>query len=262
MPVINLFIQPDTDCPEAAEVFVDVKIGERDYRFLLDTGAAVSHLQYDSYTSTFPCASKREISGAFSRRTGDLIIVPYMSFGLISRNNVMLVRAAPDAQNVGNLFGMDLLRDFNCSFYFDKSMLILNEKASSYTCYQPLVLDNKSHPYIEVILVNVAVRAAWDTGAGMTVVDLGFANNHPELFRQAGHTEGTDSGGISAEIPVFFMAPITIGGVEFPEQRVVGIDLAPMRAKTNIQLELIIGYSTMRRANWAIQFPHRRWAIL
>ncbi len=47
-----LIIEPDPEDVEAAQVFVDGTIDGRPYRFLLDTGAARTCVQFDAYTST------------------------------------------------------------------------------------------------------------------------------------------------------------------------------------------------------------------
>jgi hypothetical protein len=50
---LKLLIKPDEEDANLAEVLVDGKIGARSYRFLLDTGAAVSQIKSDCYIDKF-----------------------------------------------------------------------------------------------------------------------------------------------------------------------------------------------------------------
>ncbi len=261
MSVLNLIIQPDADEPGAAEVFVDGALDGHSYRFLLDTGAAVSRVARDGYTAQFPSVSRRQTSGAFSTRSDDLITVPRLGLGPIAREHFTLARAASDLPQARSLIGMDLLQDFACIFRFRASRLELNPPSLTYDLHD-LTLSRRGHPFLDVWLGSVAARAVWDTGAGMTVVDTGFIQRHDDLFQPAGETEGTDSGGASCRTTIYEMTPATIGGREFPAQRVAGVDLQLVSARADIPLDMIVGYSTMRAADWVFDFPGRQWGIL
>jgi hypothetical protein len=63
------------------------------------------------------------------------------------------------------------------------------------------------------------------------------------------------------ETPMFIMAETTIGGHTFPPRRVAGVDLSQVNATIEVPMDLILGYSTMRKANWLFDFPQRKWAI-
>ncbi len=259
--ILPLIIQPDADEPGAAEVLVDGALDGHSYRFLLDTGAAVSRVVSDAYTAQFPSASQRQTSGAFSTRRDDLITVPRLTLGPIAREHFTLARSAPEAPQARSLIGMDLLQDFACIFRFTANQLELNPPHLTHDL-RDLTLSRRGHPFLDVWLGSVAARAVWDTGAGMTVVDSGFIQRHPGLFKPAGQTEGTDSGGASCRTALYEMAAAAIGGVEFPAQRVAGIDLALISAHADIPLEMIVGYSTMRAADWVFDFPGRQWGVL
>lgn len=73
---VNLIIRPGDEDAEAAGVFVAGKLGSRGYRFLLDTGAARSCIEYDAYTSEFPAIGINTSSGVFARGSDDLVVVP------------------------------------------------------------------------------------------------------------------------------------------------------------------------------------------
>jgi hypothetical protein len=256
MREFNLIIIPDPDEPEAAEVYVDGHVDGRPYRFLLDTGAARSGLVLDEYTSTFDSVGTHGSSGVFSPVSDDLITVPGIEIGPISRRNFTLARAAA-ASGKPNLVGMDLLKDLRCHFLFDEQRVVVDADDASESGYafEPLVLGPKFHPYLDVQFGDVHAQAVWDTGASLTVVDVDFIHRQPTFFEEVGHSTGTDAAGTQMETPMFVMSAAGIGRHTFPPHRVAGVDLS------NMPMDLILGYSTWSRANWLFDFPGKKWAI-
>jgi hypothetical protein len=118
-----------------------------------------------------------------------------------------------------------------------------------------------AHPYVEVTLGTVSVKAVWDTGGSVTVVDLSFVRSHSAQFAEAGYATGTDPSGTEMRTPMFLMAATTIGGQEMAPHRVAGVDLSGMNATLETPIELGLGYTTLSQANWIFDFPRQRWAI-
>jgi predicted aspartyl protease len=263
MGELKLIIQPDVDEVGAAEVLVDGWIGDRPYRFLLDTGAAKTSVLPDDYLATFDSADQDASSGVFAAHREDLITVPNITVGSITRQNFTLTRASQNHPGIRSLIGMDLLKDYVCHFVFEDNRVLVDADDANAPGYawQDLFLDKRFHPYVEVQFGTAKAHAVWDTGSSITVVDTNFIDNHPALFQTAGQSTGTDSTGASVETPMFLMAECTIGGSIFPAQRVAGVDLAMVNATLEMPMDLILGYPTLSKANWIFDFPHRRWAI-
>lgn len=263
MSEIALIIERDEQDVEAAEVLVDGTIGDRSYRFLLDTGAARSSVTLDDYTSQFASTQQISSSGVFASDSNDLISVPSIEIGPISRNRFTMARVAERQPARANLIGMDLLKDFCCHFYFDENRVSIDAKddLEGTGDLQELVFDKKFHPYIEIRFGDVAAKAVWDTGSGMTIVDSGLIDRHPGLFQEQGRSAGTDSTGAQQETPMFVMSEASIGNHAFPPQRIAAVDLSSVNSTIEMPMDLILGYSTLRQANWWFDFPRRRWAI-
>ena len=258
-----LIIEPDAEDIDAAQVFVDGTIDGRPYRFLLDTGAARTCVQIDAYTSTFGSAGASRSSGLFSHTSEELITLPSIELGPIAKQNAPVARVAPVDSAVGNLFGMDLLKDVCCHFLFDEHWVVVDpvEEAGVATTTQALLLDRVGHPYVDVQFDDVVAHAVSDSGAGITVAGLNFITQHSGWFRRVGQSRGTDATGFTVETPTYTMAATTIGSKEFPPHTVAGVDLSPVNATVDVPMDLILGYSTLRRANWLFDFPRRRWAV-
>lgn len=263
MSELKLIIQPDEEEVGAAEVFVDGSIGDKPYRFLLDTGAARSCVTLDEYTSRFAAIEKKSSSGVFAKSSDELITVPSITVGPISKQNFTLARTAEGDPHIKNLIGMDLLKDYCFHFFFDENRVSVgtNDDFGTEYAFQDLRFDSRFHPYVEVQFGSAVANAVWDTGASITVVDKTFLEKHSDFFEPAGHSTGTDSTGASMETPMFMMAATRIGGYAFPPHRVAGVDLSQVNATIEIPMDLILGYSTLSKARWLFDFPQRRWAI-
>jgi predicted aspartyl protease len=257
----DVIVQPDTEDADTAEVFVDGAIGGRSYRFLLDTGAARSRVRYDDYTATFASAGSDTSSGVFAGGSQDLITVPSITLGPITRTNFTLVRAAQGETGKPTLIGMDLLKDLRCHFRFDERRIEVDGAEEDGVAFETLFLDQRAHPYVPVKLGDVIANAVWDTGSGMTVVDTNFIARTPGFFPAAGQSTGTDSTGAQQETPMYLMAAATIGGYTFPTQRVAAVDLSRVNATLERPMDLIVGYNLYSKAHWLFDFPRRRWRI-
>jgi hypothetical protein len=259
----DVMIEPDEEDPDAAEVLVDGTIGGRQYRFLLDTGAARTSVALDDYTAGFSSAEKSHSSGVFANSSDDLITVPSIEVGPISKKDFTVVRVKDRGPHVSNLIGMDFLKDSRCHFRFDERRVSVDadDDLSHGDGLQELVLDTKSHPYVAVGCGTSNAMAVWDTGAGITIVDTNFIKRVPAFFREVGESTGRDSTGAEMETPMFIMSTTMIGGAAFAPHKVAGVDLSHVNSTVEIPMDLILGFSTLSQANWLFDFPRKRWAI-
>lgn len=260
MTDVKLVIEPDTDEPEAASVYVDGTINGREYRFLLDTGAARSGVINDDYTATLSTVGSHQSSGAFGSGSEDLVTVDHLALGPISKRDMTLTRSVP-GPGTQTLIGMDVLRGAVCHFLFDEHRLSFPAVINLTQIMEPLWVDAKYHPYLRVDYGGMSASAVWDTGASLTVVDRAFLDRSAAYFTPAGQSTGTDARGTQVETPMFIMSAATMGGYVFPPHRVAVVDLAPVNASLERPMDLILGYSTYRWANWLFDFPRQQWTI-
>lgn len=260
MAEIELIIQPDEDEPEAASVFVEGRFNGKPYRFLLDTGAARSSLVLNAETAALPAVGTHMSSGVFASSNDDLVRVEQLDIGGIVQRDVTVTRASA-APGTRDLIGMDILRQFCCHFQFDRDRLVIDADCQNEHEFQPLFMDSHFHSYIDVSFEDGQGSAVWDTGASLTVLDFNFIQQHPAYFAPAGHSMGTDATGSQVETPMFLMSSARIGGYVFPPHRVAAVDLSPVNARIEKPMDMILGYMTMRKANWLFDFPRKRWTI-
>lgn len=263
MKEFKFTIKPDEHDVEAAEVLVEGKVASKNYIFLLDTGAARTSVQYDDFTSKFKSLKKESSSSVFTRSSEDLIMVSHIELGPILKKDLLIVRYPQKQRSARNLIGMDILKDYSLKFLFDENKVLVDPPESGESVIsQDLFLDKRNHPYIDINFKQLTVKAVWDTGAGITVVDINFINQFPSFFQEMDKSIGTDASGIKMETQMYTMKSIKIGNHMFPSLKVAGVDLSIMNSTIDVPMNLILGYNMLNKANWIFDFPRRKWAIL
>lgn len=259
-----LFKLKKDEADGSAEILVDGIIEGENYSFLLDTGAARTSVKTDVYISKYNSIGEFQGNGVFSSSREEKIVIPNIKVGPIIKENFIIYRTNINVEHTRNLLGMDFLKEHSYYFYFDDNKVVVNQSNKlERGNFEDLVLDRKGYqPYIIVKYGKTEARAVWDTGAGITVVDLNFIRDNPGYFEEIGTSEGTDSTGHSMNTPMFLMSTTIIGNYEFPIHKVVGVDLSHVNSRADIKMDLILGYSTLSKANWFLDFPKKKWSII
>ncbi len=253
-----LIIEPDPDDPDFATVMVDATIAGRPYRLVLDTGAAQTRLDADEYTSGLsPVGEDSSFATFGGRLTDPVVTITNLEVGPLRVARLDVTRGERAA---GNMLGMDVLGQYCCHFRLDAGVMGLGTPPGTQAEHD-LLLDRRGHIYVDVHWPDASGRACWDTGAGATIVNHDFWVGHPELFEQIGVSVGTDGNGEQAETPLLLMAESVIGQRVFNRHKAVAVDLSPVNSTLEYPMDLILGYPTMRQADWLFDFPARRWML-
>lgn len=250
---IELEVVPDTDEPDCAEVFVRGRVAGRPYRFLLDTGAAISRLPADELTGLLPDLRRDSSHGVFGAAGHDVVRIRDLVVGTMSAPVLDVARGG------SALLGMDVLGAYALQFRFSASLL--EPAAAAPRPPRNLFVDGRGHPYVEVEIGGLVAAGVWDTGAGITVVDEAFRQRHADLFQPLGRSVGTDAGGRSQCSDDYRIAPYVVGGVRFDPHRVAAVDLSDANRTVERRIDLILGYPTLAQADWWFDFPARAWAV-
>lgn len=262
MSKIRLLLKFDDESRQTAEVYVEGGVQDEPCEFLLDTGCAKTTLTRNRLTQDLPSIGKQESSGTFGRAEYDLIELTSLTVGPISRKN-WIVRRAPEGGTDRHLLGMDVMRDFCLNFAFDKNEVSITPEADSRRemADQELGMERGLIPYIMAEVGGFTGSALWDSGAGITLVDSSFVKQHPEMFVSIGSEIGTDSTNTQKDTPIFMMDGLVIAGREFRPLKVAAVEFSSSHPRIDASPKFVLGYSTLRQANWLFDFPNRRWTI-
>ncbi|MBK6872151.1 MAG: clan AA aspartic protease [Kineosporiaceae bacterium] len=257
MHVVPLIIEPDPDDADCALPWVDVTIAGRVQRWVLDTGAARSQLPNDLLAASWPVVGDLSSSGVFGVASRRLVRVPDLVLGPLRVAALNVTVAGPGGEG---LLGMDVLASCRFAVRLGAAELVLDADPPSAGTL-PLVVDAAAHLYVTIAWPGVSGQACWDSGSAMTLVDVAFHAAHPELFVPAGSSSGEDATGQRQEVPTAVMHGASVGGLRLAAHRVALVDLSAVTSTSGLATDLLLGYPTLRQAEWWFDVPGRRWAV-
>jgi hypothetical protein len=254
---VPLIVEPDQDYPDCATVLVDGTIARRPYRFVLDTGAARTHVIADDALARLPQRGSQRSSALVGTRHESLLLLPELTVGPRTWTDLEISSVeAGDHVGERNLLGMDAIGTGAGRFDFGRRIWQPAPTGTLPTRW-PLARGARGHSFVDLVWPGVTARALWDSGADITVVDSGFHARYRDLFRFAGTSAGTDGTGATLEGPTYWIDEAGIGDRMFAPHRAFVADL-PQDAG---HMDLVLGYPAIRQAVWVFDFPARRWAF-
>lgn len=264
MTTVELMIEADPDEPTCATVTVDATVSGMSYRFILDTGAGTTTLVGDELTLALPTVGQLTSAGLFATTTQLRATVLDLRLGQLPARSAEVLVTNGDGDTARNLLGMNILSSYRCEFRFlDRPpTLHLSPTTTSATHdEQTLLIGPHGQPFIGITWPDgTTARALWDSGAGITVVDTAFHDEHPRLFTEVGDTTGTDSTGTQMSTPTCTIAEFSAGTLRLAPHVAAIVDLTPTATADEPRTDLILGYPALSQANWMLDFPAHRWA--
>jgi predicted aspartyl protease len=261
MTGLPLILEPDEEDEDCALFLVDGTVAGRPYRFILDTGAALTQLEADDYTSELSAAGSNTSSGAFAISTEPVVSITDLIIGPLHAATLDVTRVEAIPGILRTLVGMDILGQHRCHFRLADLVMDVDPPLSTPAGAADLQIDSRGHFQVDVQWPGVVAHACWDTGSAPTIVNRDFWLAHQELFEEVGSSVGTDVTGTQLDTPVLLMAEAEIGGRRFSKHTAVSVDLTRANSTAELPMDMIIGYPTMRQANWLFDFPARRLAF-
>lgn len=258
---IPVDLVPEPNDPLSIQVIADGRVGDDDIQFLIDTGARTCLVPLSSATRELASKRRSTATGAANIAAGDdEIVVPELRIGDLVARNVDADRA-PLGENRHSLLGMNVLGSHRCWFRLADGAIDLDVPAPAGLNLHQIEADPTGIPFVTVDFDSVTVRACWDTGASRSVVDLAWAQQHPDLVTYGEQVPGHDSSGIEVRAFDALLAPCAIGGVVFSSSTCVAVDLSALNARLDHPFEVIIGVPIIQTAHWWFDFPEHQWGV-
>ena len=271
MSIVRLELRNDPVDPEAIDVWVDGDLGDEPCRFRLDTGSGTCRVRTTDATRRLLSRARRAVSprvaSAWTRtrscsRCSALAITTSSMFRPPARRSISTRALVGYERPHASPVPVPVRRR---RVGTDRSV------ASSPTGWLRLDLHTAGQPTMVVHFGDLVVNGCWDTGAGLTAVDTGFARVHPELFVPLRSSVGVDASGVEVSSVIATMAACSIGHVEFPESACALVDLSALNEHLRLQsieegrhyepMLFIVGMPLIQLADWDFDFPAATWAV-
>lgn len=195
MKKIDLIVEFDDETKETGIVSINALLDNVSHDFVLDTGCKRSQLVLSEFTQNLKKVGEEESSGAFGTALYDLVSTKELNMGELVLSDFIFSRATIK-EIEKNLLGMDFLRSHSIYLSLHEKKIFFDHKAPSHLQMEVIYPDDVGkQPFIDVQCGEDNLRALWDTGAGITLVDSVYIKKMPDKFKLVGKDEGTDSTG-------------------------------------------------------------------
>lgn len=256
----KLEIEYDDESKVSANTLVQAKINGEAQQFILDTGCRTTSLYASEFSNQLPKVGSNESSGAVGTEVFDLVQIKEFEFGPIKKTGLAISRANSPLIHK-NLLGMDILKGSRFLMSHKNQSLEFSPDLK-FQKLEEIFPDPRGHqPFINIKLNDLPQKVLWDSGAGITLVDLAFVNSHPEFFKITGESTGTDSTGNQVVTPQYQVQSLEIAGQVFDPHEIAAIDMSHFKDKSGNPVNIVLGFSTLRQADWCMDFENNKWAI-
>jgi hypothetical protein len=261
MPKVPVTIELDPNDDRALQCWVDADAAGTKHRLLLDTGSRRSSVPREGSFATAELHGTRTGRGASGDSVTDqLIRIRSLSIGDLDSVDV-LVDLQPENWPHPPLLGTHMFEPYACAFRFSDGCIDVGVDDHG----DGAPWGDSWTPAVELCWDETLVRAVWDTGAGITIVDRTWAQEHPEAVTVSDiQDHGTDSTGRAVAGQRGTLTSFTIHGTRFAGDQPCGIvDLSPFNAHMlRGPINMLLGLPQICQVDWLLDFPQRKIAIL
>jgi hypothetical protein len=254
---VALRVEPDEEFDECALFCVDGTVSGTPHRFVLDSGSPSTQIADPGALIPATVVGKDTSEGLFGRASVERVVLSDLTVPGLTAGPRTVARLRTGGTGSRSLLGLDVLG--NHALLLDGPAATLSTTvAGGLAADLPLEHGTRGHRYLPVTLPGGrVVRALWDTGADITVVDRELVTSHPELFTAPGSANGTDASGTTMMTDVCRMEAYRIADVLFAGHLVAVADLGAVPEP----IEMVLGYPTLRQALWSMDLPSGRWSV-
>jgi len=253
VPVV-LRVEPDEEFEECALLCVDGTVSRTRHPFVLDSGSATTQIADPGVLLSASVVGEETTEGLFGRATVELVVLPDLTVPGLTAGRRTVHRLRTGGAGARSLLGLDVLGE-HALLLHGPAATLHTTVAGGLAANLPLERGTRGHCYLPVALPGGrVVRALWDTGADITVVDRELVTSHPELFTAVRSASGTDAVGATAITDVCRLEAYWIADVLFASHLVAVADLPE-------PMDMVLGYPTLCQAVWSMDLPSGRWAV-
>lgn len=228
-------------------------------RCFLDTGSAMTLVanskRFANYTNAGDTSFKS--ASGIAQHT-ETIRVGSVQIDEVTFQDLTIGRV--NFRGAENTLGIDLVGRQSFALKFGgKDAMILNAPRPALP-WTTLGVSAQGLLTIPVGVGNNVVRALWDTGVAVTSVDQSFVLTNPQDFiPMKNYVRGVDGAGKAMLLQMYRAKKLAIGDEIFADVRVIAVDLSLLRESVSKDVQAIVGFNVIRKADWFFDRKSRLW---
>ena len=224
---------------------------------VLDTGSNTSLVEDSSFFQGYVPIGTTNLTGlGCTPQTLDKILIHTAEIGPIRLNQFVVFR-----WKKRSYIGRDALtgRVLRFTFRGSPSSLSVDDAATERARY-PLEYSPVGAYVMPVMIGQNKVKAMFDTGVAVTLVDRSFVSKHSEQFVEIKPPENAmDGSGAQIQWALYQMKSITIGNRTWRDQHVYVMDLDSCPKMQMSDTPVILGFNLITQMNWTINLKDNKW---
>src|SRR3954464_15394547 len=170
VPVI-LRVEPDVEFEECALLCVDGTVSGARHRFVLDSGSPTTQIADPGALISASVVGEEPTEGLFGRASVELVDLSDLTVPGLTSGRRTVHRLRTGGAGARSLLGLDVLGEHALVLHGPAAPLHTTV-AGALAADLPLERGPRGHCYLPVVLPGGrVVKALWDTGADITVVD-------------------------------------------------------------------------------------------
>lgn len=258
----RLDLRPAPGSLGAGQIFIPCDFDGDARTCFVDSGANFSAISDDAFARRYKKSGKVESAGAAGvGMEEDEVVVKNLTVAKKTIMNVAVGRRVASLAKEGGVIGADILMTSLTVWRFDRESLETALTDAPKPVWRPLGAVNGKIPVMTLLVDGLKIQGAWDTGAGLSVVDEEIIKKHPSRFTFVSDVPpGRDATGSAIEMKLYRTGTIDLGGVILRDVLVVGMSFSGMRTQLDPRVKAIWGYNFITEANWVLDPQNRRWA--
>lgn len=248
---------PDRDDPEAFSLTLDAVVDGDPLTLTLDTGTPRTRLTRQPGA---PIATEHTQGVLGAARVGRA--VAEVALPGVPGQRLEIETVERDLPGARALLGLDYLSATTFGLSVVRRSLEIGTPPPHGAPVSTHLPSEAPHLLVPLTTAEGSVFAAvFDTGAGITVLDSAFADEHPEWFSDHSSATGTDAAGHQVSTPVAHMHGTAIGDHPLQPHRVAFLDLRAQTAHLRQPLDVILGLPAIAQFDWWFDVEQRTWAV-
>lgn len=245
---------------QSGKIYVECSFDAVSEKCFLDTGAFFSAVKFTDATAAYQRVGSIYFGGAAgTRKEIDAIEVENVMVGISSLLGERIGRFNKDDSTAESIVGSNFFASKAFSFEFEETPSL--SFGSAVATEDGLEVHKEKVFSIPLKLGASTMRGVWDTGAGLSVINQDFVDSYPDEFVFLGDVPGNDLTGSSVPLKLYRLKMMSIGNLEFVDTNLLGMNFDLIHKHLGKNLDFIIGFNTIVRANWAMDLKNRKWSV-